>query len=136
MFDKYYSEKTNYVPYDKTVAIHEYKAPTDDSARLLKELEEKAIDKIFANFTLDNPLNAAVIYTGRDMFANELKYEARFELNSKQYRVLGSIPQIELEKSIRAGNNNVFLHIVENVSNAIAVELVKQAAPELDGVMR
>ena len=138
MFDKYYSENTRLVPYNKKVTVHNHQAPVADSARLLKELEEKAIDNIFANFAINNPFNAAAIYTSRSMDAlsNTLHYQARFELNSKSYSVDGKINASDLIKESQFGNQHVLLHVVKELSEKISIELVKNAAPELMGSIR
>lgn len=138
MFDKYYSEETRFVPYDKNVTVHNHQAPVADSARLLKELEEKAIDNIFAYFKINNPLNAAVIYTSRsmDVLSQTLHYEARFELNGKSHSINGKMSANDLIKGSLLGNQQVLLHVIKELSEGIAVELVKDAAPELMGSIK
>lgn len=138
MFDKYFSEETRLVPFDKTVTVHNHQAPTSDSARLLKELEEKAVNNIFAHFEINNPFNAAVIYTssGMDVLLNILHYEARFELNNKSYTVSGKISANEFAKESRFGNNHVLMCVVKELSERISIELVKDVAPELMGTIR
>ena len=60
----YYTHKggKEYVPYEKDVTIHEHRAPTDESVRLLNEFEEKARKNIIHKISVnENNLNAVSI---------------------------------------------------------------------------
>jgi hypothetical protein len=54
MFDTYNNKRTEYVPYAKSVKVTEHKAPTDESMRLLKEMEEEAISSVVASVKVDD----------------------------------------------------------------------------------
>lgn len=50
MFDR----TTNYYSPSKKIDVHEYRAPTAETAKLLNELQKEATDKIFDSFILKN----------------------------------------------------------------------------------
>lgn len=51
---QYITNKTHLVQGPERIDIHEHKAPTDDSIRLAKEIEEKLKKDIVARFSTDN----------------------------------------------------------------------------------
>jgi hypothetical protein len=64
MFDRIHVHPTKHVPYEKSVTVHEHRAPTDESVRILDEMRAKAERDIAAVFiTKDNSLaDAAVLF--------------------------------------------------------------------------
>lgn len=54
MFDNIVHKRTEYVPYAKVVNVTERKAPTDDSIKMLKEMEEAVISKVVASVKVDD----------------------------------------------------------------------------------
>ena len=60
MFDTYVQRHTTeYV--DRNITVKEYKAPTDESVKLLNEMTEKALNNIVKTFsTSNNTLQAKV----------------------------------------------------------------------------
>ena len=66
MFNTYITEEvtdTVYVPYTKTVI--EKKAPTDESVKLLRELEEKAMGNIVDKFSIKSSIVDGVCLVSR-----------------------------------------------------------------------
>ena len=56
------TEKTTHVPYEKSVTVHEHRAPTDESVNILNEMEEKARQNIVRKiFVHDNIVNGVVL---------------------------------------------------------------------------
>lgn len=84
MFDTYVQRHTTeYV--DRNITIKEYKAPTDESVKLLNEVTEKALNNIVKTFsTSNNTLQAKVgVYQDYKMQVNE--FMCKFTLNGKDY---------------------------------------------------
>lgn len=84
MFDTYVQRHTTkYV--DRNITVKEYKAPTDESVKLLNEMTEKALNNIVKTFsTSNNTLQAKVaVYQDHRMQVNE--FMCKFTLNGKDH---------------------------------------------------
>ena len=120
MFNKtfiYEKRSTEVIPYEKTVNIN--RAPTDESVRLLKEFEEKAveniIDKIHVN---DNSINGVVLVKQIQLNPFNHKFYWKFTLNGKEYR-----GDVELQLSSWEMRNLVNL-LAQEISKVITAELI------------
>ena len=120
MFNKtfiYEKRSTKVVPYEKTVNIN--RAPTDQSVKLLKEFEEKAveniIDKIHVN---DNNINGLVLVKQIQLNPFNHKFYWKFTLNGKEYR-----GDVELQLSSWEMRNLVNL-LAQEISKIITAELI------------
>ena len=60
----------------REINVHEHRASTDQSVKLLKEMEEKALDKIVESFVLkDNTLQTEIaVFISADTFGKNLQY--------------------------------------------------------------
>lgn len=89
MFDKHiHTHKAESVPYAKTVTIHEHKAPTDESVKLLNEFTEKAKSNIIKNITVEsNHLKAVVICYSDDVMSQSYEFHMKFNLNGEDYHL-------------------------------------------------
>lgn len=80
--------KTEHVPFEKTVK--EFKAPTDESIKLLNEFEEKAYQNLLRRTVLnDNVFNCAM-HIRKDFREMAHFIDYKIMLNGKEH--LGSIP--------------------------------------------
>ena len=82
MFDTY---NTRSSIHEVTKQIHEHRAPTDESVRLLREMEQKAKDEIFKSVRLDNSEITGVVHFMRDHLTTDLLVAIQFSLNGKRY---------------------------------------------------
>ena len=83
-----------YVPYTKNVNVTEHRAPTEDSIRLYKEMEEKAERSIIAKERFeDNELNGIITYTEITRESFDVKAHIRFSLNKKDYHNIVMVPR-------------------------------------------
>ena len=112
----------NYVPGStvrSTITIKEERAPTDDSIRLLQEMEAKAaksiIDKIIVE---DNIVNGA-IYIMEDHLANAKVIYIKFKLNGEEYSIKEIVPRHELIDKSKA-----VYKLLQKASNAILQKFV------------
>jgi len=76
---------TEAVPYAKEVTINEHRAPTDDSIKILREMEAKAEQRAIKKIRIDNnELSGALLVSHSfDDFTHWLKY--RFKINGKEF---------------------------------------------------
>jgi len=104
---------------DKIDVTHK-EAPTAESARLLKDLEAEARDRVIDSYIFeDNVLNGSVVLS--DNHTNR-KIDARigFELNGKKYRTEASIDELEVRNSKEKARQM----LVQAVSEAIGRQLL------------
>jgi hypothetical protein len=117
-----------YVPYAKTVTVQEHRAPTDDSIRIYKEMEEKANKNILCSIEIrDNILNinAVVIAPPEALAAWKCLYH--FTLNGRD--IQGEI-KLKYHELMAIDKNEILRTIVDQAARHIAVEML-QHLPEL-----
>lgn len=73
---------TQYIARD--VTITEKRAPTDDSVRLLREMEDKAKAAVIASVQIADMHFDCVVHMWRDHMSDQLGWRAVFKLNGKQ----------------------------------------------------
>lgn len=132
------------VPYEKTVTITEKRAPTDDSIKLLNEMQEKAKQNILTQITVDNNILKAhgIIFAGGYHSSSAVsasfktKWILKFSLNGKEYRCEGELDEHEFQSKY-AGNNPEarwwFIHdlLMPQFSKVIADEIMKSVPNSL-----
>lgn len=74
------------------VDVTEKRAATDESVRLLREMEEKALNNILACVKVDDNEFKATWWTYTDNFSYNDKVGCRFNLNGKQYEFKIDLP--------------------------------------------
>jgi len=114
-----------YIPYVKRVEVTEHRAPTDDSIRLYKEMEEKAVNNIIGKEIFkDNELNGVVLYVEYGAPINDIVAHIKFSLNGKQYH-----EKVEVERCSMLDRNNarrlLFLSIIEKLTQIFVIEFNK-----------
>jgi PAB1-binding protein PBP1 len=126
------SHTTELVPYEKTV--HEYRAPTDESVKLLNEFKEKATENILSSFKLkDNIMEVNGFFIRRDAVSWTIDIYCRFKLNGKEFNLKESFDAQEFRKDIDYNYNvesykNAVLRLVyTKVSEIIALELIRSS---------
>lgn len=121
MFDKV----TNIVSKRASVeaVIHEHRAPTDVSVKLLKEMEQAAKDKLVASFILDNNTLNGVVNVYQEVAYDRLVIEVTFDLNGKRIN--------EIIYSHR-DDVGILETIKSAVANRIATELLINTFNKLD----
>lgn len=93
MFDRTYVDSSTHYP--DTINHHEHKAPTDQSVKLLTEMQEKAIDNLVCNIrTADNKLDIA--WTVIDNRMCNLIVHGTYSLNGWTRKFNFTIPINEL----------------------------------------
>jgi hypothetical protein len=102
-----------------TKEIREIKAPTDESARLLHDLEAKAEKSIIERFVVStNSLSGAVIFT-KDHLTCSIKCHAAFSLNNRKFNTSFPIRESVIE-SCRNDGVKICEILLESLSKEIA----------------
>ena len=83
---------TEYVPYEKMVTVN--RAPTDKSVELLKEFEDKALQKITESYFIENSVaKGVVLKTLKSPISLAETFIMVFDLNGKRHRVEKNIEE-------------------------------------------
>ena len=104
------------------VTTHEYRAPTDDSIRLAKEMEEKVRAKIVANFDFpENKVLHANVIKSVEMFGNV--YFVVFQINGQAIKIYVDMPpMVKGDAAVK--------HLVETVAKELTVIIISQLVPD------
>ena len=125
MFDTYVQRHTTeYV--DRNVTVKEYRAPTDESVRLLNEMTEKALNNIVKIFsTSNNTLQAKVaVYKDHRLQVNE--FMCKFTLNGKDHML-----RVEINAYETPDMNSMVEKLYTKVCEKLAHELMQPFFQEL-----
>lgn len=101
----------------QTTTIHEHRAPTDDSVRLLKQMEEEAKKKAVESLCLANTPIECVIHRGFDHYAAKALYAIHMKIGGRPVQVTVRLsPEEDRDAAIQK--------IMDVTSNAIAAEVL------------
>lgn len=134
--------KTDRVPYCKEVNITEKKAPTDESVRLLNEMQEKAQRNIISTIRIEeNCLKAIVVYFQDDIEKDRVKYQIRFNLNGKDHIIDGHINIFELGTELLMSGLDqrsgiIVKALYKKYSELIMIELLEQSSDLIRELMK
>lgn len=102
----------------QTTTVTEKRAPTDESVRLLKEMEQAAQDKLLSITRLkDNSLDATW-HIFEDPARDNMEAICRFSLNGQEHRI-----KIPIERSMRYKEDEIGAKIHEAITREIAAVL-------------
>lgn len=104
--------------------IHEHRAATDESVRLLHEMEEKAVDNIRERFIFEDNLVKGSVVTYNDPTTWRLKGMVAFSINGKAYT-----EDLELGQSIfwKLDRESAYRELANKLAKQIAVMLLYDA---------
>lgn len=125
MFDTYVQRHTTeYV--DRNITVKEYKAPTDESVKILNEMTEKALNNIVKTFsTSNNTLQAKVaVYQDHRMQVNE--FMCKFTLNGKDHML-----RVEINAYETPDMDSMVEKLYTKVCEKLAQELMQPFFQEL-----
>lgn len=80
--------------------VTEKRAPTDESVRLLRELEKEALNKIIHNIDLSNNQFSARLLVFEDLLNRSTKGKVLFSLNGKKHELNVSFGVLELKEDM------------------------------------
>lgn len=106
--------------------VREYRAPTDESVRLLREMEAKAAEKFLNSVPLKDNIVEGVIARHMDIFGPKLLIALK--INGK--RIQGSVDIECLD-----GSEVVIKNAVEDLGRTIAAHMLAGLSPEQQKVL-
>lgn len=78
-----------------SIYVTEKRAPTDESVRLLKEMEQKARDKVVASIELDSNLVKGRVYVMKDYLSGKNNFAVLMDINGKRVEIKVSTDEYE-----------------------------------------
>lgn len=130
MFDTYVNRHTTeYV--DRNITVKEYRAPTDESVKLLNEMTDKALKNIVNTFsTTNNTLQlTAAVY--EDYRYEKREFLCKFVLNGKSHALQVGIPTWEFNTP-----EAMIEELYKRICNELAVELMQPLLKEIQNASR
>ena len=115
------------INYPKEFKVIENKAPTEDSIRLLKEMEEKTLDKLIVDYVPNNVLEYIMFAKLANVDNIDEKILVRFKINNKEYELIIKLYSQQL--SMKNGQE-IMEEIHAELSKIIATELLEKAYQE------
>jgi hypothetical protein len=100
--------------------ITEKRAPTDESVRLLREMENKAKEEIIKSISLPSNEFSGVVHLMRDALSCQIKIAILFTLNGKSHRVdvlLNDFQDDSVDKRM--------VKILDSVSNYLSATILQ-----------
>lgn len=121
----YYNHTTEVYKSPERIDVHEHRAPTDESVRLLNEMQEKAINNIIAKINIEqNFLKAEGIVIRQELVSFCPVCYIKFILNGKEHRV-------SLELKLNANDSFDIMIYKEQIVKAIYEKFAEVIAKEL-----
>lgn len=107
------------------VTVTEKRAPTDESARLLREMEAAAQARVIAVHEVkDNDLNGKIVIQRRD-YDNAWQAFAIFSLNGKRHEIKVDIDETEFSKTPRAVYAMLFGRLSAKIAEALTTAYLR-----------
>lgn len=109
----------------ETTTVHEHRAPTDESVRLLREMEKAASEKVLQSIRLENSLIDTVIHMQDDHLNAKRGFVVFIRINGKKIEVRHSFDHWDSQEKVVQG-------LLAAVSERIAAELLGPAFTQLE----
>lgn len=111
--------RTQYV--DRHVTIEEKRAPTDESVKLLREMEAKAEAEIVKAVQVSSQHFECVVHCALDEMSDQMRWRAIFKLNGKQMTAVVSVDRPERDLAVP------FAKLRDEMAKVIAGEVLNDA---------
>lgn len=126
MFDTYLSpQKTEYI----TKEVHEYRAPTDESVKLLREMEQKAKNEVVKSIQLESNYLKANVYLFLDPMSFNNMFRVVFDINGHSYVSDIAIPT-------NAPTEAIVQKLHRGISDVIAQKILEDVSLTVSKLMR
>jgi hypothetical protein len=81
-------DNSTHISFPDTIKVHEHKAPTDESIKLMEEMHDKAIKNIISKVRIeDNIVNGQCWLIEQPWSLDELKVCFKFKINGHEFNV-------------------------------------------------
>ena len=116
-------------PVQTNTTIHEHRAPTDESIKLFKEMQDKAFTSVISNIEVETNIFTGKIVCFNRNYYNGYDYQLIFifNLGNERFEIKENIDEFEFRV---LNKENLIEKLFEKVSFVIADKLFKQAISE------
>lgn len=122
MFDTYYSGDRHI-----SVTRKEFRAPTDESVKLLREMESKAHSEVMRTIRVnDNILNGVIVEKYPNYFNQSIDYLFVFELNGKRFEITETVNNLRKMEEAELARM-----LYETVAKTITEQLIVENARKI-----
>jgi len=126
MFDTVYVNR-HFNASTLTATVTENRAPTDESVRLLREMEQAARDKIIKSIELESNTVSGRVFVMKDYLSGMNNFAVVMDINGKRVEIKTSTNEYS---SREAQIRQVYTSIAEQLTNVIMPDLVKMGINE------
>jgi len=118
MFDRtqVYLHRGNQGPSHISVTKTEKRAPTDESVRLLREMEDAAKGQVLAAVRVENTPVDGVLHVMRDQMSDLMRFSCVFKVNGKRL-------EARHEANLSASREDIAIGVRDAIAKVIANEL-------------
>lgn len=100
--------------------VTEKRAPTDESVRLLKEMEKAARDKVIASIELDSNLVKGRVFVMKEILSGKNNFAVLMDINGKRVEIRVSTdefdsPDAQLQEVYRAIGERIAVEVMPTV---------------------
>ena len=108
------------------VSVTEKRAPTDESVRLLREMEQKAENEVLKAIRLEGNDFKGVMHQAYDPMTDDDRYAVIFEMNGKRYKAYESRRRDDpMEKFIPRLHNAVAMEVARAIIIPLSMNMHK-----------
>lgn len=131
MFNKNSHYNTNIYQRQGDVNVKEYKAPTDESIRILNEFEKKAEENIVNKVNVKiSTVDTVHIGFSHDPSLYGINHFVKFNLNGEEHKLKYHVDYYEFDINKNFGiPSDIYEHLIEHMSKAIAKEILLKYHP-------
>ncbi|WEM00084.1 MULTISPECIES: hypothetical protein [Delftia] len=119
MFDRLHIHAGDQRHYHDTT-IKEFRAPTDESVRLLKEMEAEAEKKILGSVRIQNSQIDCVVHSRKNVLRLDIDFIVQLKINGKDIKVEHKVSEFTARDEVAHG-------LMDLVGKRIAAELLGPA---------
>lgn len=112
----------------ESVTVHEHRAPTDESVRLLREMEQAARDKVVRAIRLENSPIDCVVHAQDNAMTGDREFCVFVRVNGKRIEVRRSF---NLETTFEAVAEGLLTGVSERIAADLLAPAFGQLAPHL-----
>lgn len=117
MFDKYYVDRSSG---PTSVTVTEKRAPTDESVRLLREMESAAKANVLKAVRVENSPIDCVLHQLTDPLTGDIKFRAHIKVN-------GACIQVDHTSRMFDKPEDIAIALCDSLSQRIAAEVLSKA---------
>lgn len=112
----------------KKVTVHEHRAPTDASVKLLQEMEDKARDKFIGTFYCENNSLKCEWHVFKEPMTGDCRALADFQLNGTKHRLDVRLREFEVPpRTTPFRDEKIAQLLLTRIQEQIALIITKDA---------